>query len=137
MDKQAIRMARGAAISLNVDLDDGDAVHGIIARKSGLFFVTRKKIVRFRSPDDLDPGIEHPDAPWEQSVYLPHGSSDQFVARTILQTEVMASMFFPKNSEKYLAMMDISWEVLNSLISLRVVRERLERRILESSIGDQ
>jgi hypothetical protein len=84
-----------------------------------------------RSPDDLDPQLDHGDVPWEQSVYLPLGSRDPFVARTILQTEAMAQMFFARNSEKHRAMMDISWEVLNSLVSLRVIRERLERRITE------
>ncbi len=64
-------------------------------------------------------------------MYLPLGARDPLVARTILQTEAMAEMFFAKQSEKHGAMMDISWEVLSSLVSLRVVRERLEKRITE------
>jgi hypothetical protein len=43
----------------------------------------------------------------------------------------MVEMFFAKGSEKHRAMMDISWEVLKSLVSLRVTKERLEKRISE------
>jgi hypothetical protein len=128
MDKQAVRKARSGAVSLKIHVEEGDKFHRVLSRDSGLFFVTRKKIIRVRSPDDLDPDLEHANAPWEQSVYRPHGASDPLVARTILQTEAMADMFFDKRSEKHRAMMDISWEVLNSLVSLRVVRERLEKR---------
>lgn len=131
MEKHEITMARSAAVSLNVDLDYGDIVRKMLSRESGLFCVTRNKIVRVRSPDDLDPDLEHADAPWEQTTYLPLGARDPLVARTILQTEAMAEMFFAEQSEKHGAMMDISWEVLNSLVSLRVVRERLEKRITE------
>ncbi len=131
MDKQAIKKARSAAVSLKIYLDDTDIVYHLLTRDSGLFFITRNKIVRVRSPDDLDPDLEHADAPWEQSVYLPHGARDPLVARTILQTEAMAEIFFAKGADKHRAMMDISWEVLNSLVSLRVVRERLEKRTSE------
>src|SRR5262245_43663439 len=131
MDKDIIRKARSAAVSLKMHLDDGDIVRQMLSRESGLFVVTRYKIIRVRSPDDLDPGLDHADVPWEQSVHLPHGARDPLVARTILQTEAMAEMFFAQRSEKHRAMMDISWEVLNSLVSLRVVKERLEKRISE------
>jgi hypothetical protein len=131
MDKDAVKKARSATVSLKLHLDNGDIVRQTLSRENGLFFVTRDKIIRVRSPDDLDPNLEHADAPWEQSVYLPLGARDPLVARTILQTKTLAELFFAKPSEKHRAMMDISWEVLNSLVSLRVVRERLEKRISE------
>jgi hypothetical protein len=131
MDKQAIRKARSAAVGFDIHMDGGDIVRQMLSRESGLFVVTRNKIIRVRGPDELDPDLEHADVPWEQSVYLPHGARDPLVARTILQTAAMAEMFFAKGSEKHRAMMDISWEVLNSLVSLRVVRERLENRVSE------
>jgi hypothetical protein len=131
MHKEAIKKVRNGAVSLKLHLDESDTVRQMLSRENGLFIVTSNKIIRVRSPNDLDPNLEHADAPWEQSVYLPHGAKDPLVARTILQTEAMAEMFFAKRSEKHRAMMDISWEVLNSLVSLRVVRERLEKRITE------
>jgi hypothetical protein len=131
MNRQAIKKARDRAVSLKLHLDGDDAVRHMLSRESGLFLVARNQIVRVRSPNDLDPELEHPDAPWEQSVYLLHGARDPLVARTILQTEAMAEMFFGKRCDKHRAMMDISWEVLSSLVSLRVVRERLEKRIGE------
>ena len=128
MDKDAIKKARSAAGSIKLHLDDGDGIRQMLSRESGLFLVTKSKIVRVRSPDDVDPDLDYADAPWEQSVYLPHGAREPLVARTILQTKAMADIFFEQQSEKHQAMMDISWEVLNSLVSLCVVRERLEKR---------
>lgn len=131
MDKEAIKKSRKGAVQLELHLDEGDTALRMLSRESGLFVVSKTKILRLRSPNNLDPELDHGDAPWEQSVYLPLGSRDPLVARTVLQTEAMADMSFARDSEKHRAMMDISWEVLNSLVSLRVVRERLDSRITE------
>lgn len=101
----------------------------MVSRASGLFSITQKKILRHRSPDDLDPDLEHEAAPWEQSEILPLGASDPIVARTIIQTIKLTEIFFSKNSEKFIQLSDISWEVMNSLVSLRFIKERLEKQV--------
>ncbi len=101
----------------------------MVSREDGLFFITTKQIIRVRSPDDLDPHLEHASAPWEQSLYLPHGASDPLVARTVIQTARLAEMFFAANSDQYKTLSDISWEVMNSLQSLRFIKNRLEGQI--------
>ena len=121
MDKAQMRRSRDAAVSINLNLDVGDSIKQIISRESGLFCITAKQIIRLRSPDDIDPELNHRDVPWEQHVYLPHGSTDWIVARTVLQTTKLLDIFFPEHSHKYVSMLDISWEVMNSLISLRVI----------------
>ena len=131
MDKDKLKKFRASSVSLELNLDDGDAIRERISRGHGLFFITTTKIMRVRSPDEIDPTLEHHDAPWEQSVYLPHGSSDPLVARTILQTARLAEIFFKKESEKNVRLSDISWEVMNSLVLIRMIRERLDRRISE------
>ncbi len=131
MDKQKIRRARNGAVSFELHLDEDDEIRQMLSRESGLFIVTGNKIIRIKSPDDLDPELENPDTPWEQSIFLPIGARDPLVARTVLQTEAMTEWFFAKQSEKHRAMMDISWEVLSSLLSLRAIRKRLEDRISE------
>lgn len=131
MDKDQIRKQRRAAAHLKLDLEAGDKVVQLISRESGLFAVTLKQILRVQTPDELDPSLEHPDAPWGQSIYLPHGSADSLVARTILQTRDLADIFFGRGSQEHRALMDISWEVLNSLVSIRVMKDRLEKRIVE------
>ncbi len=131
MQKDKLKERRRSAVSIELDIEQGDSVRELVSRESGLFAVTQKKILRLKSPNQLDPNLEHPDAPWEQSIYLPHGSTDPFVARTILQTRMLADTFFGRGSEKHRALMDISWEVLNSLVSLRVIEDRLERRVSE------
>lgn len=129
MSKDQLRKSRDGAQSINLHLDSDDAIQEMFSRENGLFFVTLKKILRVRSPDDLDPALEHAAAPWEQSVYLPHGSTDYLVARTIIQTTRLAEIFFAKNSDLYKSMSDISWEVMNSLQSLRFIKRRLEDQI--------
>lgn len=131
MDKDQLKKLRAAAVNIELDLDDGDAIREMISRGHGLFLITTTKIMRIRSPDEIDPALEHHDVPWEQSVFLPHGSSDPLVARTILQTARLAEIFFGKESEQYVRLSDISWEVMSSLILIRTIRERLDRRISE------
>ena len=124
-----IRSSRDAAISLSLDLDDGDRVVELVSRENGLFIVSRGKILRYRSPDELDPNLEHKSTPWTQSIVLPHGASDPIVARTIIQTARIAEILFRKDSEIYNTLSDISWEIMHSLVSLRFIRERLERQV--------
>ncbi len=131
MLKDDAKERRRSTVSFELDIEQSDSVRELVSRESGLFAVTSKKILRLKSPDQLDPNLEHPDAPWEQSIFLPHGSTDPLVARTILQTRMLADTFFGRESEKHRALMDISWEVLNSLVSLRVTKYRLERRVSE------
>jgi len=131
MDKGKIAERRKRAVSVKLDLEKGDRIREFLSRESGFFTVTLKKIFRLNSPTDLDPDHEHLDAPWEQSLFLPHGSTDPFVARTVLQSRELADIFFSRHSDQYRALMDIAWEVLNSLVSLRVIKDRLEKRINE------
>ncbi len=128
MSDDLLRQSRNSAVSLQLHLESGDALREMVSREDG-FFITTKQIIRLRSPDDLDPGLEHASAPWEQSLYLPHGASDPLVARTVIQTARMAEIFFAKNSVQYKALSDISWEVMNSLQSLRFIKRRLEDQI--------
>jgi hypothetical protein len=107
LEKKRRRAARNAAFSLQVDLPPGEEVRELIGRENGLFCIAPSVILRLRSPDSLDPGLNH-DAPWEQSIYLPHGATDPLVARTVLQTLRLLEPFFPKNSDKYTAVMDLS-----------------------------
>ena len=130
IEKEERRLRRRAAVSLQIDLPEGDGVRELFSRENGLFCVSSSSIMRLRSPDDLDPQFEH-DAPWEQSLYLPHGASDPLVARTILQTRHLLEPFFTLGSGKCKELTDVSWEIMNSLVSLRVVKERLETQVHE------
>jgi hypothetical protein len=129
MDKADFKKKPVAAVTLNLHLDADDAVFTMISRESNLFLITNKQILRVRSPDSLDPNLEHDGAPWEQSLYLPHGASDSIVARTIIQTERLLEMFFAKTSDQYRSLSDLSWEMMNSLVSLRFIKSRLEKQI--------
>ncbi|MGE4489212.1 MAG: hypothetical protein AB7E95_06695 [Kiritimatiellales bacterium] len=129
--QKTIRGSRDATVTLTLDLEDGDELVEMISRESGLFCVSRKKILRYRSPDDVDPDLKFESATWNQSLVLPHGASDPIVARTIIQTARIAEIFFPKKSSKYEALSDISWEMMHSLVSLRFIKKRLETQVEE------
>ena len=131
MDKEHLRKKRRLAVSFKLDLEKGDRIVDLLSRESGLFIITQNSIFRTKSPDDLDPNLEHPDAPWEQSIYLPHGSSDPLVARTILQTKELGDIIFGRNSDRHRQLMDVAWEVLNSFVSLRMIKDRLQKRVSE------
>jgi hypothetical protein len=131
IDNEKQRERRNSAISLRLDLDDGDKIVKMLSRPNGLFIISLNKILRQRTPDDLDPNLEYSDVPWERSIILPHGSSDPLVARSVIQTEELTKLFFPESSEVFKAISDISWEVMNSLVFLRVIKERLEKKITE------
>lgn len=129
MDAERIRRRRRGAVSLELDLEAGDNIQAIISRPNGLFFVTEQKIIRVRSDDDLDPDATEADAPWAQSIHLPHGSRDELVARTILQSKALAEAFFGLQDTRSNQLLDISWEVMNSLVCLRHMRVRLGTEI--------
>lgn len=129
MDKNELRRKRDSAVTIKLDLEEGDRIVEWISRGSGLHAIALNKILRLQSPNILDPDLEYPDTPWDQSVYLPHGSTDPFVARTILQTNALANAFFGGRAETHEAMMDISWEVLSSLVSLRMTKEKLDETV--------
>jgi hypothetical protein len=124
-----IKKKRRAAVTLKADLDEGDKLSVMITRESGLFIISQQKIIRYRSPDDIDPHLQDASAFWEQSLILPHGASDPIVARTIIQTKKILEFFFSPNDQKYIELSDISWEIMNSLVSLRFIKQRLEKKI--------
>ncbi len=132
MDKEELRRKRDGAIQVELDMDADDRVVLLVSRASSLFAVGHRKILRLRSPDELDPILEHPGAPWEQSLFLSLGAADPVVARTIVQTNSLIETLFPTDSEQFRLLSDISWEVMNSLVSLRFVKERLEKQINET-----
>ncbi len=131
MSKEKIRKSRNGSVTLKLDLEENDKTIEMFSRSSGLFCVSKQKILRYRSPDDLDPSLEHDSVPWEQSIILPLGSTNYIVARTILQTSRLISIFFSETSEKYKQLSDISWSVMNSLVSLQFIKNRLETQINE------
>ncbi|MGV8855149.1 MAG: hypothetical protein ACOH2L_10900 [Devosia sp.] len=120
---------RKAPISLELDLAANDRTHAMIDRPNGLFIITEQKIMRIRSDDLVDPKATESNAPWEQSVHLPYGSRDPIVARTIIQTKLLTEAFFGANSQSSVQLAYIAWEVMNSLISLRHMREQLNAEI--------
>lgn len=122
---------RDAAVSIGIDMPDDEGFPEMLSRGSGLFAVTSRRILKIQNPVVIDSDRMPEDAHWNQSIYLPHGKTDPFVARTILQSRDMADVFLAHSSEEYRNFMDVSWEVLNSLVSIRMIRLRMEKQIDE------
>lgn len=131
-DKTKLREERDCAVNLKIDISKNDKIMELVPRKSGLFIITKQKILRYRSPDDLDPELNHDDAPWEQSEILPLGSENPLVARTILQTKDL-NKFITSDTNKEV-ILDISWEIMSSLVSLEYIKNRLKEQITYARI---
>lgn len=121
--------SRNSAFSIQLALDDNDEVYRLMPRENGLFVITQNKILRIRTQDKLDPTEKIDNVPVEQSIHIPHGSRDEIVARTIIQTADISSLFFSHDSQIYRSLMDLSWELMNSLLAVRHVQARLETLI--------
>ena len=117
------------AASFSFDLDEDDRIVELLGRPNGTYALTKSKIFRIQSPEVMDPTGQLKDVPWGRSLYLPFGSRDWIVARTILQTERILALIFPKNSQEYSGAMEIAWEIMNSLVSLRLILDRLDSEI--------
>ena len=50
VDKEALRKRRGAAVQLKLHVEDGDEIREMIPREGGLFFLTKNRVMRVRSP---------------------------------------------------------------------------------------
>jgi hypothetical protein len=129
MDKEKIKRVRGRAMSFQFDLEDDDNMVEMVSRPNGMFIVTKKKILSLVSPDKLDPDIDHADVPWQQNIVLPLGASNYIVARALIQSRRMMGGIIPQNDQRFLDVTEISWEVMNSLISLSVIKDRLQNQI--------
>jgi len=91
-----------------------------------MYAITQKKIIRLNLPDDLDPAMEHENAPVTQSIVAEQGSRNRIVARTILQAEDFAA-FFAEDRKRRIR--DVAWEVMHSLLSLDGIIEGFRKSI--------
>ena len=122
-------MNRKSAFSVELALDQDDEVYSMIPRGNGLFVITHQKILRIRTQDALDPEGAIDDVPVEQSIHIPYGSRDDIVARTVLQTKAISDVFFATQPERQRPLIDLSWELMNSLLALRFINSRLDALI--------
>lgn len=118
--KDQIRARRDGAFSAELGIGPQDKVKQTISRQDGLYIVSLDKIIRMSLPDDLDPEMEHENAPVTQSLIVEKGSREPIIARTILQGTDFARLL--PNNEQQKRVENIAWEVMSSLLALdRVV----------------
>jgi hypothetical protein len=55
MQKDKLKERRRSAVSIELDIEQGDSVRELVSRESGLFAVTQKKILRLKSPNGTGP----------------------------------------------------------------------------------
>src|SRR6202166_5334115 len=86
LDKDSIKRRRDSAFFANLGIEAGDRIVSMISRRDGLYAVSLDKIIRVNLPNDIDPEMEHDDAPIAQTLIAAEGSRSSIVARTILQS---------------------------------------------------
>jgi hypothetical protein len=121
-DKDSIRRHRDGAIQANLGIEAGDKIVSMISRRDGLYAISLDKIIRVSLPNDIDPRMEHDDAPVAQTLIANKGSRSPIVARTILQARDFSR--FISDEERQRRVQDVAWEVMTSLLGVeRSVRE--------------
>src|ERR1700688_902037 len=116
LDKDSIKRRRDSAFFANLGIEAGDRIVSMISRRDGLYAVSLDKIIRVNLPNDIDPEMEHDDAPIAQTLIAAEGSRSSIVARTILQAEDFSQ--FLSNEERQRRVQDIAWEVMTSLLAI-------------------
>ena len=116
VDKDAIKRRRDGALRANLGIDVDDRIDSMISRQDGLYAVSLEKIIRVNLPNDIDPEMEHEDAPIAQTLAATKGARSPIVARTILQAQDFSQFLADQVSQRQ--MQDIAWEVMLSLLSI-------------------
>jgi len=115
-DKDSIKRRRDGAFQANLGIEAGDKIVSMISRRDGLYAISLEKTIRVNLPNDIDPEMEHDDAPIAQTLVATKGSRSPIVARTILQARDF-SQFMP-DQERQRRVQDIAWEVMTSLLAV-------------------
>ncbi len=125
--KEGISRSREQAQVINLDLEEGDRQVRLLPCDIGFFVITQRKILRLRSASDIDPDNQYPETPWEQCEVLSFGASDEIVNDTIIYTQEIMDRRCPISEMERNALTNISWEVMESLISLRSIKDDFEK----------
>lgn len=125
--QEGISRNREQAQRINLDLEEGDEQIRFLRRDIGFFVITHRKILRLRSASDIDPDNQYPETPWEQCEVLSFGASDEIVNDTIIYTQEIMDRTYPISEVERNALTNISWEVMESLISLRSIKDDFEK----------
>jgi hypothetical protein len=116
IDKDSIRRRRDGALQANLGIEAGDKIVSMISRRDGLYAISLDKTIRVNLPNNIDPEMEHDNAPIAQTLIATKGSRSPIVARTILQAREF-SQFIP-DQERQRRVQDIAWEVMTSLLAV-------------------
>jgi hypothetical protein len=126
--KEEIRRRRDSAFSLNLGIDPDDSTKAAISRRDGLYIITTAKIIRINLPDDIDPELQHEDAPTTQTLLVDQGSRTPIVARTVIQLEDFLQLV-PYLEDEKKRLRDIAWEVMLSLTAYDRIIKRIRSAI--------
>ncbi|WP_426411570.1 hypothetical protein [Bradyrhizobium ganzhouense] len=116
IDKGSIKHRRDGAIFARLGIEARDRIVAMISRRDGLYAISLDKTIRVNFPNDLDPEMEHDDAPIAQTLVAGKGSRNPIVARTVLQAEDFLR-FIPSEDQQR-RVRDIAWEVMTSLLAI-------------------
>jgi len=126
-EKDEIKRRRDGAFSIELGIDAGDKIIEMISRRDGLYNVSLDKIIRVNLPNDIDPTMQHKDAPVAQTLVINKGSRSSIVARTILQAKDFSQ--FLSDQKQREPMQNIAWEVMFSLLAMDQILNGLRKSI--------
>jgi hypothetical protein len=127
IDRESIKSSRDRAFQANLGIESDDKIVSMISRRDGLYAISLDKIIRVNLPNDIDPEMEHDDAPVAQTLIATKGSRSPIVARTILQAKDFSELI--SDQERRRRMQDIAWEAMVSLLAIERSVNRLRAAI--------
>lgn len=116
---------RDLAKSINVDGD----ITSLVALGDTLLVFTKDAEHRVKSPETLDPDRANPNMPWTNSKYSNFGSSNQIVARTLLQTNEMLKSANIKNIDSKKSVLNIVNEIKDALLECDTLYTELREEL--------
>ena len=126
-DKDSIKRRRDSAIFATLGIEASDRIVAMISRRDGLYAISLDKTIRVNLPNDIDPEMEHDDAPIAQTLVAAKGSRNPIVARTILQAEDF--LRFISSEERRRRIQDIAWEAMTSLLAISRLANELRAAV--------
>jgi len=78
IDKDGIKRRRDGAVFASLGIEAGDRIVSMVSRRDGLYAISLDKTIRVNLPNDIDPEMEHDDAPIAQTLIAAKGVAKSY-----------------------------------------------------------
>lgn len=131
MENEEEKLRRESARTLRIPINQGDKARILTKWAGSLHAISENRIIRIRPASQIDPGTGTLGLPDEQIPIFDVGCRSPIVARTVVQTEQISKLKLLEG-DKHDKVMDATFEVMSSLITLKWLHQQLSENIKEA-----